>query len=78
MQSKSKNNPKPKAVELCSFDSFGLLAAARASGLVLIPCRASTADLHAIAASVDLVRIELNPPTARLRQRSIRSLRLTC
>ena len=33
------------------------LAAARASGLVLIPCRASTADLHAIAASVDLVRI---------------------
>ena len=33
------------------------LAAARAAGLVLIPCRASTADLHAIAASVDLVRI---------------------
>ena len=33
------------------------LAAARASELVLIPCRASTADLHAIAASVDLVRI---------------------
>ena len=33
------------------------LAAARAAGLVLIPCRASTADLHAIAASVDMVRI---------------------
>ncbi len=32
------------------------LAAARVADLVLIPCRPSTADLHAIGASIELVR----------------------
>ena len=33
------------------------LAAARAADLVLIPCRPSAADLHAIGASIDLTRL---------------------
>ena len=37
------------------------LAAARASDVVLIPCRASTADLVAIGASIDLTRIAGKP-----------------
>ena len=37
------------------------LAAARASDFVLIPCRASTADLVAIGASIDLTRIAGKP-----------------
>ncbi len=37
------------------------LAAARASDFVLIPCRPATADLAAIAASIDLVRIAGKP-----------------
>ena len=37
------------------------LAAARASDFVLIPCRPSTADLVAIGASIDLIRIADKP-----------------
>ena len=37
------------------------LAAARASDFVLIPCRPATADLVAIAASIDLIRIAGKP-----------------
>ena len=37
------------------------LAAARASDFVLIPCRPATADLVAIAASIDLIRIANRP-----------------
>ena len=37
------------------------LAAARASDLVLIPCRPATADLVAIRASIDLVRVADKP-----------------
>lgn len=37
------------------------LAAARASDFVLIPCRAATADLVSIAASIDLIRIADKP-----------------
>ena len=33
------------------------LGAARAADLVIIPCRPSTADLHAISASIDLSRL---------------------
>ena len=36
-------------------------AAARASGFVLIPCRPATADLVAIGASIDLIRIADTP-----------------
>ena len=39
------------------------LAAARASDFVLIPCRPATADLIAIGASIDLIRI-VNKPGA--------------
>ena len=37
------------------------LAAARVSDFVLIPCRAATADLVAIGASIDLIRIAGRP-----------------
>ena len=37
------------------------LAAARVSDFVLIPCRAATADLVAIGASIDLIRIADKP-----------------
>ena len=37
------------------------LAAARASDFVLIPCRAATADLVSIRASIDLIRIADKP-----------------
>ena len=37
------------------------LAAARASGFALIPCRAATADLVSIGASIDLIRIADTP-----------------
>lgn len=37
--------------------SDAALAAARASDLTLIPCRASVADLHAIRASLDICRV---------------------
>ena len=37
------------------------LAAARASNFVLIPCRPATADLVAIGASIDLIRIADKP-----------------
>jgi chromosome partitioning protein len=39
----------------------GALAAAKAADLVLIPCRASALDLHAIAASVEIVEIARSP-----------------
>ena len=37
--------------------SDAALAAARAADLVLIPCRASVADLHAIGSSLDVCRV---------------------
>ena len=37
--------------------SDAALAAARAADLVLIPCRASVADLHAIGSSLDLCQL---------------------
>ncbi len=37
--------------------SDAALAAARAADVVLIPCRASVADLHAIGASLDVCRV---------------------
>lgn len=37
--------------------SDAALAAARAAALVLIPCRCSVADLHAIGASLDICRV---------------------
>ena len=51
----------------------GALAAARMSDGVLIPCRPAAADLHAIAASVDVGRLAERPRAVVLNAAPVRS-----
>ena len=51
----------------------GALAAARASDGVLIPCRPAAADLHAIASSLDVVRIAGRPAAVVVNAAQVRS-----
>lgn len=64
--SKVLNVAKESGVDLSIIDTAphsesSALAAARASDLILIPCRPAILDLKAISASIDLARLSGNP-----------------
>lgn len=73
LEAARKAGAKLAVIDTAPHASDAALAAARAATLILIPCRASVADLAAIGASVELAQIARTTALAAITQATVGS-----